>query len=122
MDRRTFREEAIKFLYTLEVGGYYDDAALDNEIKETVSDLIEHTDEVEKILNDSMTGWNLSRLNLVDKAIMKYAVYEMKFKKLPYEIAINEALELTKKYSNLDDNKQVSFNNSVLNKAKSLCQ
>jgi N utilization substance protein B len=40
----------------------------------------------------------------------------MLFEKLPKEIAINEALNLTKIYSNLDDDKQVKFNNKLLDK------
>ena len=121
MDRRTYRIECVKFLYTLEVGGDYDKESIDSEVFNDVSELIEHTDEIEKILNDSMTGWNLKRLNLVDKAILKFAVFEMLFKDVPYQVAINEALEITKIYSDIDG-KQVPFNNKVLDKAKDLCK
>ena len=60
-------------------------------------------------------------LNLVDKAILKFAVFEMLFKDVPYQVAINEALEITKIYSDIDG-KQVPFNNKVLDKAKDLCK
>lgn len=119
--RREFREEAIKLLYTLEVGGKYERENIDDEVFNTIESLIEHTDEIETILNDSMTGWSLKRLNLVDKAILKFSVYEMKYMNTPYQVAINEALELTKIYSDIDG-KQVPFNNKVLDKAKDLCQ
>ena len=119
--RREFREEAIKLLYTLEVGGKYERENIDDEVFNAIESLIEHTDEIEAILNDSMTGWSLKRLNLVDKAILKFSVYEMKYMNTPYQVAINEALELTKIYSDIDG-KQVPFNNKVLDKAKDLCQ
>ena len=119
--RREFREEAIKLLYILEVGGKYERENIDDEVFNAIESLIEHTDEIETILNDSMTGWSLKRLNLVDKAILKFSVYEMKYMNTPYQVAINEALELTKIYSDIDG-KQVPFNNKVLDKAKDLCQ
>lgn len=121
MDRRTYRIECVKFLYTLEVGGDYEKDTIDTTVFTDVSELIEHTDEIEDILNKSMTGWTLKRLNLVDKAILKFAVYEMIYKNTPYQVAINEALEITKIYSDIDG-KQVPFNNKVLDKAKDLCQ
>ena len=121
MDRRNYRIECMKFLYTLEVGGDYDKESIDNEVYNDIEELINNTDQIEKILNDSMTGWSLKRLNLVDKAILKFAVYEMLYKNTPYQVAINEALEITKIYSDIDG-KQVSFNNKVLDKAKDLCK
>ena len=121
MDRREYRTNCVKFLYLLEVGGDYEREEIDDEVFNDISTLIEHTDEIEKILNDSMTGWTLNRLNLVDKAILKFAVFEMIYKNTPYQVAINEALEITKVYSDLDG-KQVKFNNKVLDKAKDLCQ
>ena len=119
--KREFRIEAIKFLYILEVGGEYEKDEIDEEVFKTIESLVEHTDEIEEILNSSMTGWTLKRLNLVDKAILKYAVFEMRYLDTPYKVAINEALEITKIYSNIDG-KQVAFNNKVLDKAKDLCQ
>ena len=119
MNRREHREAAVIFLYTLEIGGDYEKDNVDNEVFENISNLVSHTDEIEDILNKSLVNWKLDRLNLVDKAILKYAVYEMKYLSSPYEIAINEALELTKKYSDIDG-KQVPFNNKVLDKAKDL--
>ena len=119
--RREFREEAIKVLYILECGGDYLREEIDDDVFKTIESLVEHTDEIEKILNDSMTGWTIKRLNLVDKAILKYSVFEMKYLDIPYQVSINEALELTKKYSDIDG-KQTPFNNKVLDKAKDLCQ
>ena len=53
-------------------------------------------------------------LNYVDRAIIRLAVSELLDGDLAKDIIINEALELTKEYSNLDDDKQVKFNNRLL--------
>ena len=119
LSRREFRENSIKLLYILEVGGDFERDTVDDEVYDTVSDLITKTDEIESILNNSMTGYTLKRLNLVDKCILKFAVYEMKYQSLAPQIAINEALEITRIYSDLDG-KQVAFNNKVLDQAKEL--
>jgi N utilization substance protein B len=50
--------------------------------------------------------------------IIRFAVYEMKYTETPYEIIIDEAVRLTKKYTNLDDDKAKSFNNKLLDKIK----
>jgi len=119
MKKIEYRIQAMKLLYLLEMGGEYDEETIDPTVFNAVSDLITHTDEIEKIINDAMTGWSLKHINKVDQAILKFAVYEMKYQKIPYQIAINEALEVTKEYSDLDG-KQVAFNNKVLDKAKDL--
>ena len=46
-----------------------------------------------------LRGWTLARLSRVDLAIMRLAVYEMQYSGLPAAVAINEAVELTRKYS-----------------------
>ncbi len=119
LSRREFRENSMKLLYILEVGGDYERDTVDDEVYNAVSNLINNNDEIEALLNNSMTGYNLKRLNLVDKCILKFAVYEMMFMDLPPQIAINEALEITKIYSDIDG-KQVAFNNKVLDTAKDL--
>ena len=116
---REERENCIKFLYILEVGGEYERDEIDDDIYNRVSDIINKTDDIEDIISRSLTGYTINRLNLVDKAILKYSVYEMKYLNTPIEVAINEALEITKKYSDIDG-KQVKFSNKVLDKAKDI--
>ena len=106
-------------MYILEVGGEYERDEIDDDIYNRVSDIINKTDDIEDIISRSLTGYTINRLNLVDKAILKYSVYEMKYLNTPIEVAINEALEITKKYSDIDG-KQVKFSNKVLDKAKDI--
>ena len=119
MSRREFRENAMKLLYILEVGGDYERDTVDDEVYNAVSDLISNNDKVEEVLKNSLTGYKLNRLNKVDKCILKFAVYEMMYMSQPPQIAINEALEITRLYSDIDG-KQVAFNNKVLDTAKDL--
>lgn len=71
-------------------------------------------DKIDVLLESSLTNYSLDRLNLVDKAILRLAVSELLNKKVPNEVIINEALELTKEFSDSGDNKAVRFNNKVL--------
>lgn len=71
---------------------------------------------LDPIIDKHLSNYRFSRLSIVDRSIIRLALFEMLFEKLPKEIAINEALNLTKIYSNLDDDKQVKFNNKLLDK------
>ncbi len=115
---RKDRETMIKLLYTYSVGGGYNLDDYEEPLKERFSDVVSHLDEIDRIISSSLTGWTIDRLNYVDKAIVRYAVYEMKYQHLPFEIAIDEALEITKIYSNLDDNLAKNFNNKLLDTIK----
>ena len=56
--------------------------------------------EIDEMLNEHVTGWKTSRMNKVDLSILRLAVYEMKYDEdVPVGVAINEAVELAKKYS-----------------------
>ena len=115
MGRREDREQIIKVLYTLEIGGSFEEDEHSPFVVERVKDVIEKIDEIDEILKANLEGWSIDRLNNVDKGILRYAIYEMKYQDLPKEIAINEAINITKKYSDIDG-KQKAFNNKVLDK------
>lgn len=74
----------------------------------------EHLEEIDGILAASAKGWNLERMNKVDLAILRLAVYEMRFGETPVGVAINEAVELAKKFSS---DEAPAFINGVLGKA-----
>lgn len=74
----------------------------------------EHMEEIDKIILSTLQNYTLERLNLVDKAIIRLAVSEMLEGKEPRQVIINEALEITKEFSDLGDHKAVSFNNRLL--------
>ena len=62
--------------------------------------ILEKLCEIDKLLNELSTGWKTSRMNRVDLAILRLATYEIKWDEdVPTSVAINEAVELAKKYS-----------------------
>ena len=74
--------------------------------------VVERIKEIDDILNTHTTGWKTSRMNKVDLSILRLAVYEMKWDdEIPVGVAINEAVELAKKYSG---DEGPSFVNGVL--------
>ena len=71
-------------------------------------------DEIDAMINEHTTGWKTGRMNKVDLTILRLAVYEMKWdEEVPTGVAINEAVNLAKKYSSEDG---ASFVNGVLAK------
>ena len=88
---------------------------LDEFYFELVNGVLTHQAKLDEIINDNLRGWSLSRLNKVDKAILRLATYEMKYcQDTAKKIVIDEALELTKEFSDTGDGKARSFNNKVL--------
>ncbi len=83
-------------------------------IRDKVLDIILHSEEIDKLINEHVTGWKTSRMSKVDLSILRLAVYEMKWDDdVPEGVAINEAVELAKKYSGDD---APAFVNGVLAK------
>ena len=73
----------------------------------------EHQDEIDSRISDNLKkGWKISRISRVSLAILRLAIYEMLYiDEIPVSVSINEAVELSKKYSVEDD---TAFINGVL--------
>lgn len=69
---------------------------------------------IDELISKALVKYTIDRLSYVDRAIVRLSVYEMKYEALPKEVVINEALLMTREYSNLDDDAQVKFNNRLL--------
>lgn len=85
-------------------------------IKNTIREITQEQSNIDLIINRNLENYTLSRINYVDKAIIRLATYELQKADIPHTIIIDEALELTKEYSNLDDGLQAKFNNRILDK------
>ena len=58
-----------------------------------------HRDELDKVIGEYARGWNLNRIAPLEKNIMRVALYEMNYREdVPYEVAIDEAVETAKKF------------------------
>ena len=83
-------------------------------IKEKTLAIIDKLSEIDEIINENSDGWPTNRLGKAELTIMRLAVYEIRFdEEIPDGVAINEAVELSKKYGS--DNSS-SFVNGVLEK------
>ena len=118
MSRTKEREIMITSLYARSMSGNYEDETMTSEMRRMIVSIEERFAELDEIIANHLENWTIDRLNYVDKMIIRFAVYEMKYTETPFEVIINEAIELTKKYTNLDDDKAKSFNNKLLDKIK----
>ena len=127
MTRRQIREEIFKLLFEREL--------IDNDIQKRIKEVIEEEkikkeDQIEffeeyingiienediliQRIKDTLDGWTYERLGTLEKVLLKFSFYEIIIKKVGYEIAINEAIEIAKKYS-YNDTKE--FLNGILAK------
>lgn len=80
---------------------------------ERAKGVIEHQDEIDALISTKLkSGWKLSRISRVSLAVLRLAVYEMKYiEDIPVSVSINEAVELSKKFTVQED---TSFINGVL--------
>ena len=83
-------------------------------IRTKAQKIIEKMDEIDGLLNEHTKGWKKSRMNKVDLTILRLAVYEIKWDDdVPVGVAIDEAVNLAKKYSSEEG---PAFVNGVLAK------
>ncbi|WCA22625.1 transcription antitermination protein NusB [Candidatus Phytoplasma oryzae] len=76
--------------------------------------IIKNINLIDYIIKKNLYNYKLDRLNRVDKAIIRLATMELLENKKSHKIIINEAIEITKEYSSLDNEKQHKFNNKLL--------
>ena len=68
-------------------------------IKNRVQDLFSRLGELDEEISHASEGWKISRMSRVDLALIRLALYEMKYDpEVPVKVAINEAVELAKRY------------------------
>ena len=77
-------------------------------------DLISKLEEIDSLIEEATEGWDLNRIGKVELAILRLAVYEAKMDEdIPVSVAINEAVEIAKKYGGEDS---PAFINGILGK------
>lgn len=107
------RETLMQMLYQTDLIG--NKLKEDNsEIYETYLKIMDELSNIDDIISDNLFNYTLNRLAYIDRAIIRLAVYELNYTIVAPAIIIDEAIELTKKFSDLDDEKQHKFNNKLL--------
>ena len=89
---------------------------IDNKyVRDIVYGVIENQNKIDETICKYLDNWDLDRLGKTDKAILRLGAYELMYYDTPQVVAINEAIELAKKYS---DDKIVKLINAVLDKIR----
>lgn len=119
------REMAMKILYQVSVfekakASYdLDEMFMDIEgrnkefIENIVNEVILKKEELDKKANKYLINWEINRLNMVDQVIFEIAIYELIYTDTPKKVVIDEAINLSKKYS---EESVVKMLNGVLDK------
>ena len=130
MSRRELREQIFKFIFRVEFNSkeemaeqekffFEDDELVIKEedaayISTKSNKILEKLEEIDEMINQQAKGWTTERMSKVDLTIIRLAVYEIKFDEdVPTGIAINEAVELAKKFGQEESS---GFVNGVLAK------
>ncbi len=91
-----------------------DNMEIENEfVKDMVYGVITYRDDLDKTANEYLANWTIDRLDFMGREILRMGIYEIKYSDTPDLVAINEALELAKKYSDDSVRKMI---NAVLDK------
>ena len=124
MSRTEIREKAFKFIYSLEIQSVENledqiNIYLENEditdaetveyIKDVVIGINKNLEDIKEIIKSCLAqGWTLERLSKINISILKLAIYEIKYKNIPFKAEINEAVELAKKYGEESSSKFIN--------------
>ena len=88
----------------------------DKYIKNAYYTIFENKEEIDERIGKSANGWRADRLSKMSRSLLRLGAYEMMYEaKIPFNVTINEVIELAKAY---DDPKARTFVNGVLNAAK----
>ncbi len=127
MNRKLARELCMKIIFDMIINKEYNIEKLDNYllsekdskhqenyIYTVLNNTIEHVTSINEIITNYSIGWSIDRISKVDLAILQLALSEILYiDEIPYNVSINEAIELAKKYSGDDS---TSFINGILGK------
>ena len=123
-NRSELREVIMKVIYQVNLYNSDINYDIDDLIKEqlevensfvndTVRGIIENQKTINELANKYLKDWTMDRLNKVDQAILSLGIYELMYTDTPSVVSINEAIELSKKYSDEAVTKMI---NGVLDK------
>ena len=128
MEEMTRRELAFCYIYSQEIQGQnskaqvklfldsteVEDGRAREYVKEVASGIKENDEEITNMIAKNLkSGWTIDRISTVDLALLKLAIYEIKYKQVPFKIIINEVVNMAKKYG---EETSPAFINGVLAK------
>jgi N utilization substance protein B len=128
MQRRKAREYALQILFRLDftekgidnkdLEEFWSDKKAPDDVKKFAEDLVRGTlnslDDIDTMIEKVTENWLLKRMAAVDRNILRFAAYELLYRKdIPSTVTINEAIEIAKKFSSTES---APFINGVLDK------
>jgi N utilization substance protein B len=130
MGRRASREMAMKLLYQLEIQKddreaqkerFFEENPMAPNDREYINDVIDgvfaNKEAISRLIEKYSKGWKINRISKIDLSIMRLSIYEICYRSdIPYNVSVNEAVELAKRYSSEDAG---SFINGILSKISS---
>ncbi|MEE1053110.1 MAG: transcription antitermination factor NusB [Acutalibacteraceae bacterium] len=134
MTRKQAREEAFILIFEKELNDSSLDEILDlaEQVREIKPDqyvknvffgVFENLEKIDGIISKNAVGWSINRITKTSLAVLRLAIYEIEFvEDIPVSVSINEAVELTKKYSTKEDSSFVNGILSTVAKAKENAQ
>ena len=127
MKRTAIRELTFRLIYSLEIQKQENlqeqielylecNEVEEKQAKEYINNAIlginENIEEIKNLIEKNLKAdWKIDRISKIDLSLLKLAIYEIKYSKIPYKVAINESLELAKKYG---EETSKNFINGVL--------
>lgn len=128
-NRTLARECALKILYRIEIlrdtvesstEDFWSREKFDKRIEDFANSLVkgtmENLSDIDKMISMYASNWGLKRMAVIDKNIMRMSTFELLYRDdIPPNVSINEAIELAKKYGDVDSGK---FVNGILDKIR----
>jgi N utilization substance protein B len=125
MGRKRARESTMKLLYQMEINEdfsdklinlFFENNTFNEEEKEYILDatskIVNNMEKIDSYIEKNIENWEINRLAKIDLCVLRIAIYEILFRPdIPVEVSINEAIEISKKYSSSQSSK---FVNGVL--------
>ncbi len=107
--KRKFGEETLQIFFE---SNEIEDEAVKEYLKDILFGVFENEEKINNLISSKLKeNWTIDRVSRINISLLKLAIYEMLYSELPYKVAINEVIELAKKYS---DEQASSFINGVL--------
>ena len=106
LSRRQARRSALFLLYQWDVTGQPLGSLYEGEVDEYARDVAEgvasEAEHLDEAITEAAEGWTADRLGTVERNVLRLALYEIEHAAVPVEIAIDEAVRLTKRYASDD--------------------
>jgi len=127
MNRSAIRELAFKLIYSLEIQkeenkeeqielflecNEVESKQAEEYLKSTIEGINKNIEPIISLIQSNLKAdWKIERISKIDLSLLKLAIYEIKYTDIPYKVAINEVVELSKKYG---EDTSKNFVNGVL--------